>query len=77
MTRDRLVRDEVGGYVMTVLHQLPLMQPSVVVLRDVHGWAAEEVGAVLEITDADQRALLHRGRSRLRGGLERRLDDWT
>lgn len=53
------------------------MQPSVVVLRDVHGWAAEEVGAVLEMTDAVQRALLHRGRSKLSGAFERRLDDRT
>jgi RNA polymerase sigma-70 factor, ECF subfamily len=39
-------------------------------LRDVHGYAAAEV-CTLEISDANQRVLLHRGRSRVRRALER------
>jgi len=38
----------------------------VVILRDVEEMSSEEVCAVLAISDANQRVLLHRGRSRLR-----------
>lgn len=46
------------------------VQRRVVVLRDVHGWSPGEVCEVLELSDANQRVLLHRGRSRLRAILE-------
>jgi RNA polymerase sigma-70 factor, ECF subfamily len=49
---------------------LPGRQREVVVLRDVEGMSSEEVCAVLDISVANQRVLLHRGRSRLRQLLE-------
>jgi RNA polymerase sigma-70 factor, ECF subfamily len=49
---------------------LPGRQREVVVLRDVEGMSSEEVCAVLDISGANQRVLLHRGRSRLRQLLE-------
>jgi RNA polymerase sigma-70 factor (ECF subfamily) len=39
-------------------------------LRDVEGLSSGEVCGVLDITEANQRVLLHRGRSRLRQALE-------
>ena len=39
-------------------------------LRDVEGLSSDEVCSVLEISEANQRVLLHRGRSRLRQALE-------
>ncbi len=39
-------------------------------LRDVEGWSADEVADALEITDVNQRVLLHRARSRVRTALE-------
>jgi RNA polymerase sigma-70 factor (ECF subfamily) len=47
----------------------------VVVLRDVELLSAAEVCAVLEISEENQRVLLHRGRSRLRSLLEVALDE--
>jgi len=59
---------------MEVLRQgfenLPRSQRTVVMLRDVEGWPAHEVCAALELSEANQRVLLHRGRSRLRAILE-------
>jgi RNA polymerase sigma-70 factor (ECF subfamily) len=52
---------------------LPVRQREVVMLRDVDGLSGREVCAVLEISEANQRVLLHRGRSHLRQALEEEL----
>ena len=52
------------------LEKLPRLQRTVVTLRDVDGRPAHEVCAALELSEANQRVLLHRGRSRLRSILE-------
>jgi RNA polymerase sigma-70 factor, ECF subfamily len=54
--------------------ELPPAQRAVMTLRDVQGWTAEEVCNVLEITETNQRVLLHRARSRVRTALERHFD---
>ena len=48
------------------INELPARQREVVLLRDVEGMSSEEVCTVLELSDVNQRVLLHRGRSRLR-----------
>lgn len=45
-------------------------QRTVVTLRDVHGFGAAEVCRLLEVSDGNQRVLLHRGRAALRRRLE-------
>ena len=42
----------------------------VVELRDVEGWSSDEVCEALEVSEGNQRVLLHRGRSKLRKALE-------
>jgi RNA polymerase sigma-70 factor (ECF subfamily) len=44
-------------------------------MRDVAGCAPEEVCATLDLSEGNQRVLLHRARSRVRAALERHLDD--
>jgi RNA polymerase sigma-70 factor, ECF subfamily len=49
---------------------LPPRQREVIVLRDVLGLSAEEVCTVLDVSDGNQRVLLHRARAKVRGALE-------
>ena len=52
------------------LDKLPELQRAVVVLRDVEGVESPEVCTILGITEANQRVLLHRGRTKLRAALD-------
>lgn len=70
---DRLAAEHVASLARELLETLPDAQRLVVLLRDVEGLSAAEVAALLKITDGNQRVLLHRGRARLRSGLEGRL----
>ena len=67
---DRMQAEALAGHIHKTLSELPARQREVVVLRDVDGLTSNEVCDVLEITDANQRVLLHRGRSHLREALE-------
>ena len=66
---------ETMAVVRRALEDLPRAQRVVVALRDVHGWPAADVCAALDLSEANQRVLLHRGRSRLRAELERYFSD--
>lgn len=52
------------------LQRLPERQRVVVTLRDVQGFSSEEVCRMLDISAANQRVLLHRGRAVVRQELE-------
>jgi len=68
-----LARKELRALVEDGLEALPARQREVVFLRDVQGWTSEEVCNALDLTETNQRVLLHRGRARLRALLEERL----
>jgi RNA polymerase sigma-70 factor (ECF subfamily) len=65
-----LLAAEFRAVLEKALAELPERQRAVVELRDVHGFGHEEVCELLELTPANQRVLLHRGRAKLRGVLE-------
>ena len=72
---DQLVQDrETIRVAMRAIVELPLTQQTVIRMRDVEGYSAEEVCATLDISEANQRVLLHRARSRVRAALERHID---
>ena len=66
----RLLSQECMGQLQQAISELPPAQKSVVALRDVSGWTAEEVCELMEISEANQRVLLHRARSRIRSAME-------
>jgi RNA polymerase sigma-70 factor (ECF subfamily) len=70
---DRLLSKETLAKVTGVIETLPPNQREVIRLRDVLGWTSEEVRNALDLTDTNQRVLLHRARARVRRELERYL----
>jgi RNA polymerase sigma-70 factor (ECF subfamily) len=71
---ERFLAVETRQYLAAAIAALPPVQREVIIRRDVQGWGAEEVCSVLHISAANQRVLLHRARSRVRGALERYFD---
>ncbi|MDX6678832.1 MAG: hypothetical protein QOE31_2884 [Solirubrobacteraceae bacterium] len=67
---ERLLAQETRCAVSRAIDVLPRQQRTVVSLRDIEGWSAAEVCGLLEISEANQRVLLHRGRSKVRQSLE-------
>ena len=70
---DRLTAEALAERVRAGLAELPELQRQVVTLRDVERVDAQDVCRLLDISDGNQRVLLHRGRSRIRGMLEEEL----
>lgn len=66
---------EVRSAIEKAIQVLPDRQRTVLVLRDVEGWAAEEVCTRLGLSPGNQRVLLHRARASVRARLAPRLDD--
>jgi len=70
---DRLVSAETREKLAEAIDALPGTQRAVISLRDLEGWSAEEVCNALELSETNQRVLLHRARSRVRKALEEYL----
>jgi RNA polymerase sigma-70 factor (ECF subfamily) len=69
----RLDAAGIVGRVRDAIDALPGNQREVVLLRDVEGLPSGEVCSILDISEGNQRVLLHRGRSRVRQMLELEL----
>jgi RNA polymerase sigma-70 factor (ECF subfamily) len=61
--------------IRSAIDRLPPGQREVITMRDLLGWSAAEVCDALEVTDTNQRVLLHRARSKVRASLEQRYDE--
>jgi RNA polymerase sigma-70 factor, ECF subfamily len=64
------LRAELRARLEAAIAALPERFRVVLTLRDVDGLSGEEVCNVLQITESNQRVLLHRARSRVRAALE-------
>ena len=67
---DRLLAGEARQVIDAAIAELPPAQRSVITLRDLEGLDAEEACDLLDLTDGNQRVLLHRARSKVRQALE-------
>jgi RNA polymerase sigma-70 factor, ECF subfamily len=73
LPEESLLGRETLGILQAAIDRLPPAQRQVIELRDVNGWPADEVCALLALTEANQRVLLHRARSKVRQALEDHL----
>ena len=69
-----LLSGELLDMIVAAIERLPPSQRAVIALRDIDGWPSGEVCEALALSKANQRVLLHRARSTVRGTLERYLD---
>jgi RNA polymerase sigma-70 factor (ECF subfamily) len=66
----RLLSDEALSVIEHEIDRLPPAQRAVITMRDVQGFTSEEVCNALDLSETNQRVLLHRARARVRGALE-------
>lgn len=70
---ERVLADSTLERVKAIASHLSENQRRVFVLRDIEGWSSAEVCDLLELSEGNQRVLLHRARSRVRAALEDEL----
>jgi RNA polymerase sigma-70 factor (ECF subfamily) len=74
---DALLAAEAREVIAEAIEALPATQRAVISLRDVEGWTSEEVRNALDLSETNQRVLLHRARSKVRAALESYLQEKT
>jgi RNA polymerase sigma-70 factor (ECF subfamily) len=67
---DRAAANELLAVIGRAIDALPPMQAEVLRLRDVAGWSTDEIRNALDLTDTNQRVLLHRARAKVRAAVE-------
>jgi RNA polymerase sigma-70 factor (ECF subfamily) len=70
MPEERAEATETMHVVGGAIAMLPPMQAEVIRMRDILGWSSEEVRNALDISETNQRVLLHRARAKVRAALE-------
>ena len=73
MPDERVAGHETLAVIGRAIEALPPMQAEVIRLRDVLGWSSDEVRNALDLTDTNQRVLLHRARTKVRAAVEAHL----
>jgi RNA polymerase sigma-70 factor, ECF subfamily len=71
---DALIASETRERLAAAIEALPAAQRAVISLRDIEGWSSEEVRNALDLSETNQRVLLHRARSKVRAALEEYLN---
>jgi RNA polymerase sigma-70 factor (ECF subfamily) len=70
---EKLLAGETLRLVEVAIEALPPSQRAVITLRDVEGWSSQEVCNALDLSETNQRVLLHRARAKVRKALEGHL----
>jgi RNA polymerase sigma-70 factor, ECF subfamily len=71
---EALLAAETRDRIAEAIEALPATQRAVISLRDIEGWSSEEVRNALDLSETNQRVLLHRARSKVRAALESYLE---
>ncbi len=71
---EALLAAETRKRLAEAIEALPATQRAVISLRDIEGWSSEEVRNALDLSETNQRVLLHRARSKVRAALESYLE---
>ena len=77
LPEERMLSQKTLAYLQAAIQELPANQREVLVLRDIEGWESADVCNVLNISETNQRVLLHRARSKVRAMLEDYLSEAT
>jgi RNA polymerase sigma-70 factor (ECF subfamily) len=72
---EALLAAETRERLLEAIEALPATQRAVISLRDIEGWSSEEVRNALDLSETNQRVLLHRARSKVRAALEEYLQE--
>jgi len=72
---EQLLSAETQACIRRAIDELPHGQRDVITMRDIEGWEPKEVCAILSISEANQRVLLHRARSKVRRAVEQYVAD--
>jgi RNA polymerase sigma-70 factor, ECF subfamily len=73
LPEERVLAAETRGVIAAAIEALPASQRAVISLRDVEGWSSDEVCNALDLTEVNQRVLLHRARAKVRSAVEDHL----
>jgi len=72
---EKLAQDEARRVLLEAIAELPPRQREVITLRDIQGYSAAEARNALDVSETNQRVLLHRARSKVRAALEELFDE--
>jgi RNA polymerase sigma-70 factor (ECF subfamily) len=72
---EKLRQDEARRVLLEAIAGLPPRQREVITLRDIQGYSAAEARNALDVSETNQRVLLHRARSKVRAALEELFDE--
>ena len=72
---ERLASEAARDVMLGAIAKLPERQREVLTLRDMLGYSAEEARNALDLSETNQRVLLHRARSKVRAALERYFEE--
>ena len=70
-----LLSKESRALIHQAISSLPPIQRQVITMRDIDEMDSKDVCNILEITETNQRVLLHRARSRVRKIIEQQLNE--
>jgi RNA polymerase sigma-70 factor, ECF subfamily len=73
LPEESLLAAETRERIAAAIDALPSSQRAVISLRDIEGWSADEVRNALDLSEVNQRVLLHRARAKVRRALEEYL----